>query len=147
MTIEEQLAKIESESAAVLAERDDLRATVEKLTVGAAAELETLKAEAAVKDGRIAELTTAVESADKLVAELSAKLAEMDAAKVTASAEAAKIAASVGVAPVEVSPADSVEAVADDRSIVEKYLALKGDERTAFFNAHKAAIMAALRVS
>jgi len=147
MTLEEQLAKIETEAAAVLAERDDLRATVEKLTVGAAAELEALKVEAAAKDGRIAELTSAVEAADKIVADLSAKVAEMDAAKVSASAEAAKIAASVGVAPVEVSPADNVEAVADSRSVLEKYAALSGQARTAFFNANRAAILAAMRVS
>lgn len=147
MTLEEQLAKIEAEAAAVLAERDDLRATVEKLTVGAAAELEALKVEAAAKDGRINELSAALEASDKVVAELSAKVAEQDAAKVSASAEAAKIAASVGVAPVEVSPADGVEAVADNRSVLEKYAALSGEARTAFFNAHKAAIMAAMRVS
>lgn len=147
MTIEEQLAKIESEAATVLAERDDLRATVEKLTVGAASELEAAKVEAAAKDARIAELSGAIEASDKLVAELTEKVMLLEAGKVSASAEAAKIAASVGVAPVEVSPADSVEAVADSRSVLEKYLALSGDARTAFFNANKAAIMAAMRVS
>ena len=147
MTLEEQLAKIEAEAASVLAERDDLRATVEKLTVGAAAELEALKVEAAAKDGRINELSAALEASDKVVSELSAKVAEMDAAKVSASAEAAKIAASVGVAPVEVSPADGMEAVADSRSVLEKYAALSGEARTLFFNANKAAIMAAMRIS
>jgi hypothetical protein len=147
MTIEEQLAKIEAEAAAVLAERDDLRATVEKLTVGAASELEAVKAEAAAKDARIVELSGAIEASDKLVAELTEKVMMLEASKVSASAEAAKIAASVGVAPVEVSPADGVESVADNRSVLEKYLALSGDARTAFFNANKAAIMAAMRVS
>jgi hypothetical protein len=147
MTIEEQLAKIEAEAAAVLAERDDLRATVEKLTVGAASELEATKAEAAAKDARIVELSGAVEASDKLVAELTGKVIALESSKVSASAEAAKIAASVGVAPVEVSPADGVESVADNRSVLEKYLALSGDARTAFFNANKAAIMAAMRVS
>ena len=147
MTIEEQLAKIEAEAAAVLAERDDLRATVEKLTVGAASELEAVKAEAAAKDARIVELSGAIEASDKLVAELTEKVIALEASKVSASAEAAKIAASVGVAPIEVSPADGVESVADNRSVLEKYLALSGDARTAFFNANKAAIMAAMRVS
>lgn len=147
MTIEEQLAKIEAEAAAVLAERDDLRATVEKLTVGAASELEAVKAEAAAKDARIVELSGAIEASDKLVAELTEKVIGLEASKVSASAEAAKIAASVGVAPVEVSPADGVESVADNRSVLEKYMALSGDARTAFFNANKAAIMAAMRVS
>lgn len=147
MTIEEQLAKIEAEAATVLAERDDLRATVEKLTVGAASELEAAKVDAAAKDARIAELSGAIEASDKLVAELTEKVMLLEAGKVSASAEAAKIAASVGVAPVEVSPADNVEAVADNRSVLEKYLALSGDARTAYFNANKAAIMAAMRVS
>jgi chromosome segregation ATPase len=147
MTIEEQLAKIEAEAAAVLAERDDLRATVEKLTVGAASELEAVKAEAAAKDARIVELSGAIEASDKLVAELTEKVIGLEASKVSASAEAAKIAASVGVAPIEVSPADGVESVADNRSVLEKYMALSGDARTAFFNANKAAIMAAMRVS
>lgn len=144
MTLEEQLAKIEAEAAAVLAERDDLRATVEKLTVGAAAELEALKVEAAAKDGRIAELTAAVEAADKLVAELSAKIAEQNAAKVTASAEAAKIAASVGVNPVEVSPAD-VAVSAKEVDHLAVFLAMpQGAERTKYFNDNRAALIRAM---
>jgi hypothetical protein len=144
MTIEEQLAKIEAEAAAVLAERDDLRATVEKLTVGAAAELEALKVEASAKDGRIAELTSAVEAADKLVAELSGKVAEHKAEKVSASAEAAKIAASVGVTPVEVSPADVVVS-AKEVDHLAVFLAMpQGAERTKYFNEHRAALIRAM---
>ena len=144
MTIEEQLAKIEAEAAAVLAERDDLRATVEKLTVGAAAELEALKVEAAAKDGRINELTAALEASDKIVAELSAKVAEQDAAKVSASAEAAKIAASVGVNPVEVSPAD-VAVSAKEVDHLAVFLAMpQGAERTKYFNENRAALIRAM---
>lgn len=146
MTLEEQLAKIEAEAAAVLAERDDLRATVEKLTVGAAAELEALKVEAAAKDGRINELSAALEASDKIVAEMTEKVMALESSKVSASAEAAKIAASVGVSPVEVSPADGVEAAADNRPVIEQYLALSGEARTAFFNANAVAIRAALRI-
>lgn len=144
MTLEEQLAKIEAEAAAVLAERDDLRATVEKLTVGAAAELEALKVEAAAKDGRINELTAALEASDKIVAELSAKVAEQDAAKVSASAEAAKIAASVGVNPVEVSPAD-VAVSAKEVDHLAVFLAMpQGAERTKYFNENRAALIRAM---
>ena len=144
MTLEEQLAKIEAEAATVLAERDDLRATVEKLTVGAAAELEALKVEAAAKDGRINELTAALEASDKIVAELSAKVAEQDAAKVSASAEAAKIAASVGVNPVEVSPAD-VAVSAKEVDHLAVFLAMpQGAERTKYFNENRAALIRAM---
>lgn len=144
MTLEEQLAKIEAEAAAVLAERDDLRATVEKLTVGAAAELEALKVEAAAKDGRINELSAALEASDKIVAELSAKVAEQDAAKVSASAEAAKIAASVGVNPVEVSPAD-VAVSAKEVDHLAVFLAMpQGAERTKYFNENRAALIRAM---
>lgn len=144
MTLEQQLAKIEAEAAAVLAERDDLRATVEKLTVGAAAELEALKVEAAAKDGRINELTAALEASDKIVAELSAKVAEQDAAKVSASAEAAKIAASVGVNPVEVSPAD-VAVSAKEVDHLAVFLAMpQGAERTKYFNENRAALIRAM---
>ena len=144
MTLEEQLAKIEAEAAAVLAERDDLRATVEKLTVGAAAELEALKVEAAAKDGRINELTAALEASDKIVAELSAKVAEQDAAKVSASAEAAKIAASVGVNPVEVSPAD-VAVSAKEVDHLAVFLSMpQGAERTKYFNENRAALIRAM---
>ena len=50
MTIEQKLAAAEALVASASAERDDLRATVEKLTVGSASEVEALKIEAAVKD-------------------------------------------------------------------------------------------------
>jgi hypothetical protein len=43
ITIEEKLAAAEALVASASAERDDLRATVEKLTVGSASEVEALK--------------------------------------------------------------------------------------------------------
>jgi peptidoglycan hydrolase CwlO-like protein len=107
MTIEEQLLEATAAISGVTAERDDLRATVEKLTVGAASELEALKVSVAEKDAKLAELTAALEVAAKEVEGFKAMVAELEASKVNASKEAAKIVASVGVSPVELSPADS----------------------------------------
>ena len=63
MTIEDQLLEATAALSGLTAERDDLRATVEKLTVGAAAELEALKVSASEKDAKIAELSAIVEAA------------------------------------------------------------------------------------
>ncbi len=142
MTIEEKLAAAEALVASASAERDDLRSTVEKLTVGTASEAEALKVEAASKDAKLAELTSALEASAKEASELKAKVAELEAGKVSASEEAAKIAASVGVAPVETNPAADAAPKAD---VLETYLALSGQERAAFFAANRAAIMGALR--
>jgi len=82
MTIEEQLLEATAAISGVTAERDDLRATVEKLTVGAASELESLKVEAASKDAKLAELTAALEVAAKEVEGFKAMVAELEASKV-----------------------------------------------------------------
>lgn len=140
MTPEELVDSLKAEASALVTERDDLRATVEKLTVGAAAEAEALKVEAAAKDARINELSAALEAADKLVSDLSQKVAALEGNAITASAEAAKIAASVGVEPVEQTPADKPVATADD--IKAQFLAMPfGKERTAFFNKHRSVIL------
>ena len=144
MTIEEQLLEATAAISGVTAERDDLRATVEKLTVGAASELESLKVEAASKDAKLAELTAALEVAVKEVEGFKAMVASLEASKVNASKEAAKIVASVGVSPVEISPADakpSAEAV--DHLAVFMSLPIGSKERSAYFAEHKAAIIKA----
>jgi peptidoglycan hydrolase CwlO-like protein len=142
MTIEEQLLEATAAMSGVLAERDDLRATVEKLTVGAAAELESLKVEAAAKDAKMSELAAALESAAKEGAELKAKVEALEAGKVSASKEAAKIAASVGVAPVSLSPADSApSAEATDHLAAFLALPVGSKERNEYYLAHKAAIV------
>ena len=79
MTIEEQLLEATAAISGVTAERDDLRATVEKLTVGAASELEALKVEAASKDAKLAELTAALEVAVKEVEGFKAMVADIEA--------------------------------------------------------------------
>lgn len=144
MTIEEQLLEATAALSGLTAERDDLRATVEKLTVGATTEAEALKVEAAAKDAKLAELTAALEVAVKDSESLKALVAEHEAAKVSASKEAAKIVASVGVAPVEISPADakpSAEAV--DHLATFLSLPVGSKERNDYFAANKHAIVKA----
>jgi len=141
MTPEESVANLSQAVEALTSERDDLRASVEKLAASNGVELEALKVEASAKDARLAELTAALEGADKLVAELSQKVAALESSAITASAEAAKIAASVGVEPVEQSPADAPVAKTDD-DIRAEFLAMPfGKERTAFFNKNRKAIL------
>lgn len=144
MTIEEQLLEATAAISGITAERDDLRATVEKLTVGAASELEALKVSAAEKDAKVAELTAALEVAVKEVEGFKAMLADIEASKVSASKEAAKIVASVGVSPVELSPADSKpSAEAVDHLATFLSLPVGSKERNEYFAAHKNAIIKA----
>ncbi len=144
MTIEEQLLEATAAISGITAERDDLRATVEKLTVGTASELEALKFEAASKDAKVIELEAALSAAAKEIEGFKAVVASLEAAKVSASKEAAKIVASVGVAPVEISPADakpSAEAV--DHLATFMSLPVGSKERNDYFAAHKHAIIKA----
>lgn len=144
MTIEEQLLEASAAIAGITSERDDLRATVEKLTVGAASELESLKVEAAAKDSKVAELTAALEVAVKEVEGLKGMVASLEAGKVSATKEAAKIVASVGVAPVEITPADSKpSAEAVDHLAVFMSLPVGSKERNDYFAANKHAIIKA----
>ena len=141
MTIEDKLAAAASALSGITAERDDLRATVEKLTVGASAELEALKVEASAKDAKVAELTAALEASAKEASELKAKVAELEAGKATASKEAAKIVASFGTEPVELPKGDSPKKMSAEE-IKAAYMAMpSGPARIAFFNAHKATLL------
>ena len=141
MTLEERLIAAEAAAASVLAERDDLRATVEKLTVGSAAETEALKVEASAKDAKLAELGAALDAAAKESEALKAMVAELEAGRVSASKEAAKIAASVGVEPVAQSPADQ-DKTAESVDHLATFLALPvgSKERSEYFAKHKTAI-------
>jgi len=141
-TIEEVLAEVNAANAALVTERDELRTSFEALVAEKTTAADTVAADILAKDGKISELTVAVDGLTAERAELIAKIAALEAGKVTASSEAAKIAASVGVAPVESAPESTT---APKLSVVEQYLALSGNERTAFFNANKAAIFAAMR--
>ena len=144
MTIEEQLLEATAAISGVTAERDDLRATVEKLTVGAASELEALKVSVSEKDAKVAELVAALEVAAKEVDGLKQMVASLEGAKVSASKEAAKMVASVGVSPVELSPADSKpSAEAVDHLATFMSLPVGSKERNAYFAEHRHAIIKA----
>lgn len=141
MTIEEQLAETITQVAAVSAERDDLRATIEKLTVTASSDLDAAKVELAAKDNRIAELSKLLDEANASVNDLVVKLSDQEKKQITASAEAAKIVASVGVPAVEQTPADDAKPTSAD-DIRAKFLSMPaGLERTAFFNKHQQVIV------
>ena len=143
MTIEEQLLEASAALSGLTAERDDLRATVEKLTVGAAAELEQLKVEASVKDVSIASLTEVVKTIEAEAAALKASALEAESIKVSASKEAAKIAASVGVTPVALPQGDGAPAEAVNHYAAFMALPVGSKERNAYFEAHRSAIIKA----
>ena len=143
MTIEEQLLEASAALSGLTAERDDLRATVEKLTVGAAAELEQLKVEASVKDASIASLTEVVKTIEAEAAALKAAALEAEATKVSASKEAAQIAASVGVTPVALPQGDGAPAEAVNHFVAFMALPVGSKERNAYFEAHRSAIIKA----
>jgi len=133
LTPEAELNDLRVAAAALLTERDDLRATVEKLTVGAADELTAAKAELSAKDARIGELTAEV-------AALAEKVAALELTHVSAAKQAADIVASTGTTPVaaekQEAPALTVE------QIKEQYASMPaGNERVAFLQKHKAAIL------
>ena len=141
MTIEEQLSTVETLAQALTAERDDLRSTVEKLTVGAADELTAVKAEVVTKDARISELTVAFEAATAEIATLKALVSDLEASKVSASKEAANIVAKTGSQPV-LAEQPSVQTEKSVEQIREEYSAMKpSGERVAFLKKHQSAIL------
>jgi|GEM_PF-892041 len=114
MTIEDKLSTAVLLAQALTAERDDLRATVEKLTVGAVDELTAIKADLVTKEASLSALTVSLEKAVAERDAFAAKIAELESTKVSASKEAAKIAASVGVEPTAIIPgSDNVAAKVD----------------------------------
>ena len=114
MTIEDKLSTADLLAQALTAERDDLRATVEKLTVGAVDELTAIKSDLVTKEASLSALGVSLEKATAERDAFAAKIAELEATKVTASKEAAKIAASVGVEPTAIIPgSDNVAAKVD----------------------------------
>ena len=145
MTLEEQLNTAEMLAQALTAERDDLRATVEKLTVGSADELAAAKADASAKEAKVNELAIALEAAAKETEALKAKVAELEAGKVSASKEAAKIAASVGVEPTAIIPgSDNATA---KRDVLAEFEAITDPKaKNEFFKANAQAIYASIKV-
>jgi len=124
MTIEDKLSTADLLAQALTAERDDLRATVEKLTVGAADELTAIKADLVTKEASLSAISVSLEKAVAERDAFAAKIAELESTKVSASKEAAKIAASVGVEPTAIIPgsdnvATKVDALAVFNSLTD----------------------------
>ena len=138
MTIEEQLIKAAADLASVTAERDELRASVEAHMAKEATEFKaTLE--------KNAELTSVLEGIKGEKESLLAQIAELQKNQVSASVEAAKIAASVGVAPVEISPADNTKEASAPINHLNAFLAMPaGAERSAYFAKHKNEIVRGL---
>jgi len=134
LTPEAEVTELRTVSLALTAERDDLRATVEKLTVGAADELTSAKADVVAKDTRIAELTAEVTA-------LTEKVTALEATHVSAAKQAAEIVASTGTTPVAAETATSAPALTVQQ-IREEYAAMQPSaERHAFLQKHKTAIL------
>ena len=145
MTLEDQLLEATAALSGITAERDDLRATVEKLTVGAADELTAAKADIVTKDAKLSELAAALEASAKEAEALKAKVAELEAGKVSASKEAAKIAASVGVAPTAIIPGS--EDASAKKDVLAEYNAITDPKAKAdFFAKNAQAIYASIKV-
>ena len=134
LTPEAELTELRTVALALTAERDDLRATVEKLTVGAADELATAKADVSAKDARIGELTAEVTA-------LTEKVTALEATHVSAAKQAAEIVASTGTTPVAAEQQTEAPAITVEQ-IKEQYASMPaGNERVAFLQKHKAAIL------
>ena len=145
MTIEDKLSTADLLAQALTAERDDLRATVEKLTVGAVDELTAVKADLVTKEASLSALGVSLEKAVAERDAFAAKIAELESTKVSASKEAAKIAASVGVEPTAIIPgsdnvAAKVDALATFNSLTDPVA--KAD----FFAKNAQAIYASIKV-
>lgn len=145
ITPEAEVAELRTVALALTAERDDLRATVEKLTVGAADELTAVKAEVVTKDAMLADLNARLEISAKEIDSLKAIIAEAQANKVTASQEAAKIVASVGVEPVASAPGAEAPAGPVDHLAVFNGLT-DPKAKADYFAKHALAIYGAVKV-
>jgi hypothetical protein len=144
LTPEAELNDLRIASAALLTERDDLRATVEKLTVGAADELTAAKADIAAKDARIAELTAELDKLQATAASVQEHAEAVKASVESAAKQAADIVASTGVEPVAIVPATVEPSVQVDH--LAAFMAMPaGKERDSYFKAHKAEIVRGLR--
>ena len=133
LTPEAELNDLRVSASALLTERDDLRATVEKLTIGAADELTAVKADVVAKEARIGELTAEVSA-------LAEKVAALEATHVSAAKQAAEIVASTGTTPVAAEKQEAPGATVEQ--LKEQYAAMPaGPARIAFLQKHKAAIL------
>ena len=145
LTPEAELTELRVAAAALLTERDDLRATVEKLTVGAADELTAAKADIAAKDARIAELLAELDGLKATAEAANAKVEAVEQSAVSAAKQAADIVASTGIDPVAVNPTAAVvskEAV--DHVAAFMALPVGSKERSDYWKAHQHQIVRGL---
>lgn len=132
-TIEETLAAVQASLSEAVAMRDEVAAKAVEAS-------ESFKLQLAERDTKVAELTVALEAANKLAAELTEKVAALESKTISASEQAAVIAASVGVDPVEVPSAEQTDN--SPEAIRQKFLSMPaGRERQAFFNANRKTIL------
>ncbi|MEY3583929.1 MAG: hypothetical protein RJA48_1012 [Verrucomicrobiota bacterium] len=142
ITPEAEVLELRTVATALTAERDDLRSTVEKLTVGAADELTAVKADVVTKEARISELSAALEASASEVTTLKALIADMEASKVTASKQAADIVASTGVEPAKMEQPSAQAPAKTVEEIRAEYASMPPSaSRIAFLNANRSAIL------
>jgi ribonucleotide monophosphatase NagD (HAD superfamily) len=145
LTPEAELTDLRTVALALTAERDDLRATVEKLTVGAADELASAKADISAKDSRIAELTAELEQFKAATDAANAKVEAVEKTAVSAAKQAADIVASTGIDPVAVNPtAPIVSKEAVDHVATFLALPVGTKERTDYWKANQHQIVRGL---
>jgi len=145
LTPEAELTDLRTVALALTAERDDLRATVEKLTVGSADELASAKADISAKDSRIAELTAELEQFKAATDAANAKVEAVEKTAVSAAKQAADIVASTGIDPVAVNPtAPIVSKEAVDHVATFLALPVGTKERTDYWKANQHQIVRGL---
>jgi len=145
LTPEAELTDLRTVALALTAERDDLRATVEKLTVGAADELASAKADISAKDSRIAELTAELDQFKAVADAANAKVEAVEKTAVSAAKQAADIVASTGIDPVAVNPtAPIVSKEAVDHVATFLALPVGTKERTDYWKANQHQIVRGL---
>ena len=145
LTPEAELTDLRTVALALTAERDDLRATVEKLTVGAADELASAKADISAKDSRIAELTAELDQFKAATDAANAKVEAVEKTAVSAAKQAADIVASTGIDPVAVNPtAPIVSKEAVDHVAAFLALPVGTKERTDYWKANQHQIVRGL---
>jgi len=145
LTPEAELTDLRTVALALTAERDDLRATVEKLTVGAADELASAKADISAKDSRIAELTAELDQLKAATDAANAKVEAVEKTAVSAAKQAADIVASTGIDPVAVNPtAPIVSKEAVDHVATFLALPVGTKERTDYWKANQHQIVRGL---
>jgi len=147
MTLEERLNSLKEAFTGKTAEVEAKASEVASLS----AKVEELTAAMSAKDASLAEFAAKVEdltaklaAADEIRAKAEDQAKEISASQETADKKAAAIAASVGVAPLEVTPAEVAASSKSDEDITAEWVALKQSDPKAasdFYGKNRAAIL------